>query len=353
MNIVRRGMVRWAATLHFLLALFLLCTGCKEDPAGPSPAVADTTSNDFAWTFDTVGAQGMLFDVAIVNETTAIAVGNFYLRDSTGQLDPILYNAAVWNGAQWSPLRLYHGNLTGSIHSAFALDEHNVWLDPWFHWDGHDFQQVAIDSMFYGVYIYRMWGNATDLYAVGSKGFIARHTSGAWQRVPSGTSLEIVNIWGSMNASTGVPEILCVANNLGAGLLAAIIKIEGSTSTLLPIAPIALPLSTVWFVPGEEYYVAGSGMYGKHLLTDGAWTRVASDIPQYYISSIRGNSANDGYAVGAYGEVLHYNGARWLSFRNVTALSNGVFGSVAVKGRLVIAVGSNGAQAIILRGMRQ
>lgn len=315
--------------------------------------MADTTSNVFDWTFDTVGAQGTLYDVAIVNETTAIAVGDFFLRDSTGQLDPTWYNVAMWDGIRWSPLRLYYNNLIGPIHSVFVVDDRNVWLDPWFRWDGQAFHQLSIDSMFYGVYIYRMWGDATNLYAVGSNGFIARYNSGAWLKISSGTSLEIVNIWGSVNASTGIPEILCVANNLGVNLLTAIIKVDRSAATLLSTAPIPYPLSTVWFVPKEHYYVAGSGLYEKQQLSDASWTNGVYDLTQYYITSIRGNAANDVLAVGAYGEFLHYNGARWLSFRNVTALSSGVFGSVAVRGRLVIAVGSNGNQAIIVRGMRQ
>ncbi len=344
----------WCRAIGFLCALFLLSSGCTKNPTIPPPAPpADTTSNVFTWTFDTVGVQGTLVDVAIVNDSFAIAVGDFHLRDSTGQLDLHAYNTAVWNGIRWSPVRVYYNHVAGALHSVFALSEHDVWLDIWARWDGQAFQQVTIDSMFYGVYIYRMWGDSTVLYAVGSNGFIARFAGGAWQKIQSGTSLDIVDIWGAVNPSTGKTEILCVASKLGENDLISIIKIDGGAATLLSTIPIPYPLSTVWFVPGEHYYVAGSNMYQKQLLTESTWKMVASDVTQYYIYSIRGSSSNDVYAGGSWGEFLHYNGARWQSFRDVTSLNSLYYNPIAVRGRLVMALGYNGVQAIVLRGVRQ
>jgi len=58
----------------------------------------DTTSHNFTWQIDTLGATAStLYDVVIINDTLAYAVGEMYLRDSTGQINPQAYNMAKWN----------------------------------------------------------------------------------------------------------------------------------------------------------------------------------------------------------------------------------------------------------------
>ena len=63
----------------------------------------DTTSSNFTWQTFTLGgaASSALFDVAIINDTLAYAVGEIYINDSTGQVDPQPYNLAIWNGNSW------------------------------------------------------------------------------------------------------------------------------------------------------------------------------------------------------------------------------------------------------------
>lgn len=109
----------------------------------------------------------------------------------------------------------------------------------------------------------------------------------------------------------------------------------------------------MWFVPNRHYYVVGSGIYEKERLSDSAWKNGPRDITTYYTGSVRGNHQNDVFIVGSFGEVLHYNGVHWQSYKSETALRNGTFGSVAVKGNLVIASGFDGAQAVILVGKHQ
>ncbi|MCI0551130.1 MAG: glucosyl transferase, partial [Anaerolineae bacterium] len=56
--------------------------------------------------------------------------------------------------------------------------------------------------------------------------------------------------------------------------------------------------------------------------------------------------------VGAFGDVLHYNSKSWRSYRETTALAQGAYFSVAVKGDRVFAVGENLDRAVVLRGKR-
>ncbi|MCL4708742.1 hypothetical protein KJ068_26580 [bacterium] len=110
----------------------------------------------------------------------------------------------------------------------------------------------------------------------------------------------------------------------------------------------------MWFVPNRHYYVVGSGIYEKERLSDSAWKNGPRDITTYYTDSVRGNHQNDVFIVGSFGEVLHYNGVSWRSYRSETALHNGNLrgGGVDVKGELVVAAGLDEAQAVILVGRR-
>ncbi|MBI3006249.1 MAG: hypothetical protein HYY49_12660, partial [Ignavibacteriales bacterium] len=65
-----------------LFFAFLFSPSCKDvgviPPEDNSP---DTTSHNFTWTIDTVGDgnSSVLYDVAIINDTLAYAVGEIYL----------------------------------------------------------------------------------------------------------------------------------------------------------------------------------------------------------------------------------------------------------------------------------
>ncbi len=317
---------------------------CKSptSPSGGTPP--DTTSNNFTWTQYTFGGQGgssYFSDVAIINDTLAFAVGDIYANDSSGQSNLQPYNLAIWNGKTWSLQRLIANGYPPAIKCIFALNDHDVWLSPWFHWDGQSFQQVASDPMFFGIGINKIWGDQNGIYAVGTNGFIAhRDLSGTWTQLPSGTSLPIQDIWGATDPKTGEEEILAVGTrNYPLGHL--ILSIQGSAADSISSYPIQWELFGVWFIPSRHYYVVGSGIYEKDSLSDGTWRNAPLDITKYGTTSVRGNGANDVFIVGAFGEFLHWNGSSWRSFINQVGLSNGSYTSVAVKGNLVVAVGGN------------
>lgn len=66
----------------------------------------DTTSHAFTWqsfTFGDGGGSCTLYDVAIINDTLAYAVGEIYTNGT-------MYNLARWNGQQWELKQLLNGN---------------------------------------------------------------------------------------------------------------------------------------------------------------------------------------------------------------------------------------------------
>ena len=327
----------------------------------------DTTSGNFTFAKETLkgSASSILYDVALVNDTLAYAVGQAYGYDSLGQGDPYPYCLAKWDGQSWRLLRLYFLNsnrqltmITVPIQGVYAFGPTDVWLAPGsvFHWNGSDsltelsFNRLTLADRF--ATVIRLWGSSdSDMFGVGDAGTIVHYDGTSWRTISSGTTLQLVDIYGATNMQTGQRQILAVGTENYPGDR-AILSISSITASLLPTNPIQYELFGVWFVPNRHYYVVGSGVYEKSSLVETAWHNNPLDITRYGTTKMRGNGLNDVFVVGAYGELLHYNGMRWKSFRDVTGLDNGSYASVAVKGNLIIAVGANNNDAIVTVGRR-
>jgi hypothetical protein len=66
----------------------------------------------------------------------------------------------------------------------------------------------------------------------------------------------------------------------------------------------------------------------------------------------RGTAANDVYAVGHFGEVLHRSGKTWRSYQSEVGIPGGIYRRVAAKGPLVIVAGTDPPWGAILVGRR-
>ncbi len=310
----------------------------------------DTTSNNFTFQTFTLGgaASSVLNDVAIINDTLAYAVGQIYGYDSTGQVDQQPYNLAVWNGISWQLLRVQFYTFCGQqstgsypANAVLALSDTEIWIgssnSEMATSNGNE--QTGITCL--PVSVSKMWAeNKNAVYTVGALGQIGYYTNGTWVQIASGTTLDILDVYGAGN------QILAVAsdnNPYGETIL----SVSGNTATQISSNPLGEDeLYGVWFIPNRHYYVVGDGIYEKHLLSESAWKNGTLDITQYATTSVKGNGINDVFVVGAYGEFLHWNGVRWQSYRAITGV-NGSYTRVAVDGNLIIAVGQNNTQAAI------
>merc|ERR1711879_867989 len=70
----------------------------------------------------------------------------------------------------------------------------------------------------------------------------------------------------------------------------------------------------IWFLSDRKYYAAGSGIYTKHSVNDQYWER-QEGITEFRLYDVKGQSINDLIMCGALGEIIHYNGKSWKSFR--------------------------------------
>ena len=322
----------------------------------------DTTDHKFTFETFTFGGQGgssTLYDVAIINENDIWAVGEMYVYDSTGT--PTLYNAVHWDGSSWELKRIkteFRGNIiTIELEGIFAFSPTDIWMvgSLPIHGDGQNWTMFDIRTTTDpNLSLSKAWGaNTNDMYFVGRGGSIAHYTNGpsgaGWQKINSGTELNINDIWGDFNKETGKYEILAVAS-ISSSFDRAILSIDPATRivTQLYTEPIQYKLKGVWFKSNKQYYVAGDGIYQKNKLSDNSWRNKPFDITKFFIEKIRGNNINDIFAVGGVGEILHYNGISWKSYFNTTKLSNGNYYSIAVKDNLVLAVGEDNPKAVLI-----
>ena len=325
----------------------------------------DTTSHNFSWQMFTLGeadaGSSVLNDVAIVNDTLAYAVGEIYVNDSTGHPSPNAYNLAKWNGHTWQLFKIQFYTFCGQEHTGSYRANAVAVLNDTTVWIASNNSQIAVwngnkqtEIMCLPVSVSKIWAaNKNDVYTIGALGQIGHYTNGAWQKIESGTTLNINDIYGAYSNKTNKYEILTVASNILSSLDREIIQINNSQANIIDKKGVQGTLSSVWFKPNTKYYVGGGGIYEKNKLNESKWKNNPFDVTRYYTYKMRGLEVNDIAAVGGVGEVLHYNGEKWKSYIEEVGLSRGNYYSVTMKENLIIAVGYNSRQAAITIGWRK
>jgi hypothetical protein len=323
----------------------------------------DTTSHNFTWQTWAFGehSSSVIYDVAIINENSIYAVGEIYMNDTLGQPDPIRYNAVIWNGQNWTIIRIpyyYQGQpFYNPIQSVFAFEQNDIWFcgNGVIHWDGSSFIPIEIPTNVWGPYqMNKIWGSSnSDLYIVGNGGKIAQYNGTSWRKVESGTDVDIHDIWGSVNYTTGEKTILAIASfqNYGFGL--DLLKINGQSASKLDTTGLRIAQSSIWFKGNNKTYVVGDGVFYKNNLSSIIWQQ-EENHPLLFKRLIRGKDMNDIFIVGDFGLVSHYNGITWHHYRgNELPNLNGSYYSVDYKNNSMVAVGQlNDGQAIITLGRK-
>ncbi|MBI5473054.1 MAG: hypothetical protein HY961_11990 [Ignavibacteriae bacterium] len=329
------------------------------------------TSHDWHFTTDSLGeVSSTLYDVAIVNDTLAYAVGEMYLRDLTGQVDPILYNLAIWNGSQWRIQRVpvpLCPNSTGffPLRTIFAFAWNDIWLSgggEMIHWDGLTFRgDCSMNPLIQGA-ITKIWGTSSaGLYAVGGGGTIIHYNGSTWQRVESGTTVNLLDVWG---APDGSMVWACGWEDFQPTVL-----LRGSGSTwekryedpypfVLRRDSLSGIISSVWTPASNRVFAATYfGVYSCAADTRGYGKRSTFGNPYLpgFPFRIRGSGVNDYSIIGDYGMVAHFNGVTWKYFAELYR-DNIHLNSVSQRANLVIAVGELYhpiySRGLVIRGSR-
>ncbi len=312
----------------------------------------DTTSHNYTWQTFEFGGQGgssSFYDVAIIDENDIWAVGEIYTADDK-------YNAAHWNGEKWELRKIANDSYPRRV--VYAFGKNDVWFDGTIKWDGTvHMKNFPLLPNGDGWYENAMWGTSNDdFYLVGDYGMIAHYDGWQWQRIESGTDLDIHDIWGDTNPFTGKTEILAVAsvfeyNEQGKLLL----KIKNKNVSYVDTTGLPDALQTIWFKSGKIYYLAGDGLYLKKLNANSfeKWFKI-NDLPKLYKNAIRGTYINNIFVVGAYGLISHFNGITWHNYNpKEFPLIYGSYYSMDLKNNIVVAVGFKDEAGYILMGFKQ
>ena len=325
----------------------------------------DTTSNNFTWQLYTlgnaVGTSSMLDDVAIVNDTLAYAVGAIYLKDSTGQIDPNAYNLVKWDGHSWQLLRIQFYSFcgqqsTGSYPAKAVLTVSDTEI-----WVASNNSQIAIWNgtkqkgvMCLPVSVNKMWAaNRNAVYTVGSLGQIGYYQNGVWQRIESGTTTDLRDIWGSTDGKT---VWACGYSNDYSQ--SCILKYDGNIWSTLwekqsnQTPPYGFLVSTLWAGSKYLYVGAADGIYRNALIGNGSTHKVLS-LPSGP-HRIRGIAENNIVVACDDESIWYFNGASWFKETQSTLLKP--LYSIAVSTNTIVAVGFDATtintKGIILVGRR-
>ena len=259
------------------------------------------TSNNFNWTTytfgDPDGGSSSLRDIVIINDNNIWAVGEIY-NDTTG----VPYNAVHWDGSSWELKKINYNGIPPIIHSIAVISKNDIWFDPWFHWDGQDIQQLPIDPILMGVVVNKMWGSSEGLYVVGNNGFVAfRNNDGMWDKIESGTTANLRDVYGVDEPTTGNLKILATAEKLNDYRILKLIPTTAEDT--LDWQP-DTHLSGIW-LDGRRTYVAGTDIWVNQY---NQWQK--KTFTNFFFTTIRGSKSNNIYGIGPDG-IVHFNGQDW------------------------------------------
>jgi hypothetical protein len=145
------------------------------DSSTPLPVHSlDSTSHSIQWFVDTLGAQGVIRDVWVFDRNNAWAVGEIYLKDSTGKINMSdQYNGAKWDGQKWHLDKFYYTyqgkQYTTALMAIYAFDTNDVWVASTApqHWNGQIWQDYAFSGLMNGL-VHKIWGTSnSNLYLFG------------------------------------------------------------------------------------------------------------------------------------------------------------------------------------------
>ena len=330
----------------------------KNEVTGKSNAIAaqtlPPTSHSFSWQTFLLGDgnNSSLNDVAILSDSLIYAVGELYLADTNGTIDDIQYNLAVWTGTSWTIQRVAYLSNGSPFYSpirwVFALSPNDIWFGNSTRWDGHQLHNVDIGtSIFYGVGSNKMWGSQSgELYAVGNNGagaYSPNHGA-TWQRVETGTRIQINDAWGVLNPVTGKEDVYCAVSSFFTPGEKRILKITRGTHVDSIKWDTGRNVFSVWTHNGFPLYTAGSGVFED---SRGSWRESA--LPNIYSNTVRGTSLADIVVAGDLGFVAHFNGIDWRVFTDVY---DAQYLAAAMTNNVVALVGERNGRGVVTIGRR-
>ena len=207
---------------------------------------------------------------------------------------------------------------------------------------------------------YGLWGTSgADLFAVGKLGTIARYNGTDWSSMASGTEQELRDVWGSSGSNVyAVGEngtilryngtswshvssgwsggFAAVSGNADDNVYAVGVEIilyyDGASWTEDPFGVSSGGGISVWVSPEGDVFVGGhvGGQGAVHHKEGTGWTTDTVAGTNVLLWDLWGTSADDVFAVGDSGTIVHFDGGDWTAMTSGTSDSfRGVWGSAS------------------------
>ena len=308
-----------------------------------SVTTMDTTNHDFIFETYTFGGNAgscALYDVARINENNIWAVGEIYVAD-TSINGYTTYGAVHWDGQVWELKKLfYNTNIPVTPRGIFVTSPTEIYLASGsiFRWDGSSSTVQLVYSRLNlpdpNATIEKLWGSSgSSIYGVGNVGTIVHYNGQSWQRIESGTNLNIGDIWGISDGDGGYYKYLAADNAMliinEYGNLQRVITEQGHT------------LSSVWGISEKLLYTAGGN--GLSLYKNYNWEKINKpDVNTIY--NVRGQGHNDVFGLSSTFNLLHFNGYSW---QYINIGGSNIYYRQEVKNELTVVVGWQGDKAVI------
>jgi hypothetical protein len=241
--------------------------------------------------------------------------------------------------------------LGGPGTSVFAFGPNDIWIvaSGIFHYDGVQWsEQRALLEATGAKKIFGM--NANDMWFVGNNGLIVHKSGTSWQKLSSGTTVDIHDVWCATNPCTGRQEVLAAASYVFQTGPLTILRINDNLSVDSVRWGTGRRVYSLWSADALRWIAAGGGVFTRD--REEPWQEVTA-LPLIFTRGVRGNSWNDVMVVGDFGYIAHYNGSSWRYYTGAAVPStDGIWFAVSLKGNTAFAVGFLNNGAVIARGVR-
>ncbi|MBU0712415.1 hypothetical protein KKA87_10935 [bacterium] len=351
--------------------------GKTIDASEPFPVLTPELSEHYVynWDIDTIGDyNSYLNDVFIVDENNVWAVGDIDTGDSS-------YNAIHWDGEKWNFVHItgwYCGRfIQTELNSIFYFDENDIWaLGSYpFHWDGTEwtFYQLTDMGIISGGLAGDIWAiDPHDIFFIGRNGRIVHYNGQSFEKMDTGTKVDLTDIWGEIDPETGDVHIwVCgkADNSLASVILyfkngewhTIYERYADNTNSLDDVVRYNPHCNTIWTHPSSEKLWVGGG-YGLFTLDNKFYPTKYTEIDVLgeigyfsYPHKIRGNNPYDIFITGGYSSLYHYNGQTWHRYQELFD-DDKEFGAIKVKDDTIYIVGdyfgSFLSSGLLIKGLR-
>jgi hypothetical protein len=327
-----------------------------KDTALTTIKTLDTTSHSFnimGWTFGEV-SNSIFRDVAIINDHDIWAVGEVYLYNGA---DPsgTLYNAVYWDGASW---KLYQFKFLVScydtVHHVMPIDAiysqspDSIWMNAGSSMMLYNGKEPLYIGCIESSVVKYFGRNNHDIYGVGGIGRIIHYDGQSWQLQPSGTSMNLRDVWGSADGKTvwacgyydgAVPRTVLLKNS-GSGWQTVY---EGNPRDYTDVH---YDFMTAGWTDSEYWTYICNGDIMSFLKSNNTFTLESTGpFLRDLAFCMCGDRANNMFYGGQWGLIEQYNGSTYQSLKYQLGINEKLF-ACTMKDGIVCMVGKKNINLI-------